>query len=641
MAFSRLDGSEAGHAGGDKLDLAVPRVQDDTLSPPALDPAMNDKTATATAETPAAELARESRSVSLPVLVLLALLIGVVAALGAVVFRALIAAVHNLFFLGTFSIIYDANQFDPPSPWGPFLILAPVIGGLIVVWLVQTFAPEAKGHGVPEVMYAVYHNKGNVRGVVAVVKSLASAISIGSGASVGREGPIIQIGASFGSTLARALSLARWQKITLLSAGAGAGIAATFNTPLGGVMFAAELLLPEVSNRTFLPVVVATTTATSIGRYVFGLDPAFYVPEAALPSTLAIGPLVLAGFAVFGLAAGIASWAFIRFLAFCEDWFPKLPGNAYTQNIVGMLLIGVLFYAFELVTGHPQTAGVGYATIQWVLNGGITGVALLTALFLGKLAATSVSLGAGASGGVFSPSLFIGATLGAAFGGLGAVLFPSAGFSVIEFAVVGMGAVVGGATGASMTAIVMIFEMTRDYNVIVPLVLAVAIATGTRRALITENIYTIKLRNRGRPIPTIRHTNMYLVRQARELMNRDFVVLPAETSIAAALTVIAGRPNAHIIVSDGPRILGVARLAAGSYAPDRLAGETLRSVVADDYVVAPDTSILNAIITRMNRRGRSLAIVVNRPSGIPRPEDVVGVIAAAEISGAVIANHYA
>ncbi len=602
---------------------------------------MTDTTATPPAAV-STEFAGEDRTVSLPILVVLAFLIGVVAALGAVFFRYMIAAIHNLFFLGTFSVFYDANKFDAPQPWGPFIILAPVIGGLVVVWLVKTFAPEAKGHGVPEVMYAVYHNKGNVRGVVAIVKSIASAISIGSGASVGREGPIIQIGASFGSTLARKLHLARWQKITLLASGAGAGIAATFNTPLGGVLFAVELLLPELSNRTFLPVVVATTTATSIARYVFGLDPAFFVPEAALPGGFAINdPIVLAGFGVLGLAAGVASWAFIKFLAWCEDVFPKLPGNAYTQNIVGMLMIGVLFYAFERLTGQPHTAGVGYATIQSILDGSTVGLVLLAALLAGKLFATSVSLGAGASGGVFSPSLFIGATLGAAFGTLGATLFPHSGFSVVEFAVVGMGAIVGGATGASMTAIVMIFEMTRDYNVIVPLVVAVALATGTRRALVAENIYTVKLRHRGRPIPINRHTNMYLVRQARELMNKDFIVLPITTSIADALARIAERPGAHIIVSDGPRIAGVARLTAGSYAPDRYSGQTLEGITNDKFVISQDTAILNTVISRMNRRSRNFCIVVNNRVRIPRAEDVIGVIAASEIANAVISNHYA
>ena len=581
----------------------------------------------------------ESRTVSLPTLVVLGFVIGIVAALGAVVFRILIATVHNALFLGKFSVVYDANQFDPASPWGLLIILAPIVGGLIVVWLVQSFAPEAKGHGVPEVMYAVYHKQGNIRGVVAIVKSLASAISIGSGASVGREGPIIQIGASFGSTLARVMHLSRWQKITLLSAGAGAGIAATFNTPLGGVMFAVELLLPEVSNRTFLPVVVATTTATSVARLVFGLSPAFFVPEAG--SAFAINPLLIAAFALLGVAAGVASWLFIRVLAWCEDFFPTLPGNAYTQNIVGMVLIGLIFLGFQYWTGHAQTAGVGYSTIQSILDGGNFGVVLLLALFVGKLLATTISLGAGASGGVFSPSLFIGATLGGAIGALGAALFPAAGFSVIEFAVVGMGAIVGGATGASMTAIVMIFEMTRDYNLIVPLVLAVALATGVRRALIADNIYTIKLRHRGQPIPTIRHTNMYLVRQARELMNRDFLVLPIDTSIVEAVNRLEGHPGMHIVVSDGPRIAGVARLLAGAYLPDRYAGQTLRSVTHENFVVAPETNILNSIITRMNRRGRATAIIVNRRSGIPRPQDIVGIIDANEIAGAVIANHYA
>ncbi len=586
------------------------------------------------------DAAAQERTLSLPVLCVLACLIGIVAALGAVIFRAMIALVHNAFFLGVFSATSDANHFDYTNPWGPFVILAPIVGGLIVVWMVQTFAPEAKGHGVPEVMYAVYHNKGDVRGVVAVVKSIASAISIGSGASVGREGPIIQIGASFGSTLARALGLPAWQKITLLSAGAGAGIAATFNTPLGGVMFAVELLLPEVSNRTFLPVVVATATATSIGRLAFGLDPAFYVPAAALPPSPPVNPIELTGFVLLGVSAGLVSWAFIRVLAFCEDFFPTLPGNAYTQNVIGMLLIGLLAYGFYLVTGHLHTAGVGYATIQAILDATPWTVLLLAALCVGKLLATTISLGAGASGGVFSPSLFIGATLGAGLGTLGQIIFPNSTFSVIEYAVVGMGALVGGATGASMTAIVMIFEMTRDYNVIVPLVLTVALAVGIRRALIADNIYTVKLRNRGRPIPTIRHTNMYLVQQARDLMSRNFIVLPIDTPIGEALNTVSGKPGTHIVVADEGRIAGFVRFAAVPYAPAANGVQTLRDIVSDDFVIAPETSILNAIISRMSRRSRTFAIVVKPAGAVPRPDDVVGVIDSPEIASAVVRNHY-
>jgi CIC family chloride channel protein len=589
--------------------------------------------------------ASEGHTVGLPLLCLVAFATGIVAAVGAVLFRLMIGIVHNAFNLGILSAHYNANQFDPAHPFGPWIILVPIVGGLVVVWLVQTFAPEARGHGVPEVMYAIYHNNGNVRGIVAVIKSVASAISIGTGASVGREGPIIQIGASFGSTIARRLKFARWQKITLLAAGAGAGIAATFNTPLGGVLFAVELLLPELSSRTFLPVVVATATATNVARVALGLDPAFSVPLATTPMSHVIDPAQLTAFALLGLLAGLASWAFVALLAWAEDFFIALPGNVYTQNIVGMLVIGVLGYVSIVITGHNQTSGVGYATVQAILDQKMGApllavILLMVALSAAKLIATCVSLGSGASGGIFSPCLFVGATLGAALGGLCDFLFPGAGFSIVEFAVVGMGALVGGATGASMTAIVMIFEMTRDYNVMVPLVLAVGISVSIRRSLITENIYTVKLRKRGRPIPTIRHTNMYLVQQSHELMSTRFIVLPITTSVSAALEAVLQEGMAHIIVSDGTRIAGYVRLGSQPYTPDRYADQTLKDLLFTDFVIAREHDIFNSVVARMNTRKRTFAIVVKDGYGVPRPEDVIGVIDSPEIAAAVIRNHY-
>lgn len=198
---------------------------------------------------------------------LLAVLVGLISGFGAVLFRALIAFVHNLAFLGSFSVDYDASQFTPSSPWGVFIIVVPVIGSAIVTFLITNFAPEARGHGVPEVMDAIYYREGVIRPVVAVVKSLASALSIGTGAAVGREGPIIQIGAALGSSFGQIIHMALWQRITLVASGAGAGIAATFNTPIGGVMFAIESMMPELSARTFLPVALATGTATSSAAF--------------------------------------------------------------------------------------------------------------------------------------------------------------------------------------------------------------------------------------------------------------------------------------------------------------------------------------------------------------------------------------
>ena len=227
------------------------------------------------------------RSVNLLVFSVIAVVVGAVTGIGAVLFRALIAVVHNLLFLGHFSTVYNANVHTPAAPWGPFVILAPVLGGLVVVFLVRTFAPEARGHGVPEVMDAIFYKEGRIRPVVAAVKSLASALAIGSGSAVGREGPIIQIGASLGSSIGQFIRLEAWQRITLVAAGAGAGIAATFNTPIGGVIFAVELMMPEVSTRTFLPVALATGTATFIGRLFFGDFPAFDVPPVGTLSVQA------------------------------------------------------------------------------------------------------------------------------------------------------------------------------------------------------------------------------------------------------------------------------------------------------------------------------------------------------------------
>ena len=235
---------------------------------------------------------------------LLAVFVGLITGSGAVLFRALIGLIHNIAFLGVLSAQYDASVFTPPSPWGFFIIFVPVMGGMLVTFLITNFAPEARGHGVPEVMDAIYYKEGLIRPVVALIKSLASALSIGTGAAVGREGPIIQIGAALGSSLGQIIPVAPWQRITLVAAGAGAGIAATFNTPIGGVMFAIELMMPELSARTFLPVALATGTATFIGRIFFGIHPAFEIPATLLTSQQ---PASLAGVAALCVARRPAS----------------------------------------------------------------------------------------------------------------------------------------------------------------------------------------------------------------------------------------------------------------------------------------------------------------------------------------------
>jgi len=302
-----------------------------------------------------------ARTVGPAILWALSLLVGVVAALGAVAFRALIGIFHNLLFLGRLSAAYDANAHTPASPWGPFVILVPVVGALGVTFLVKNFAPEAKGHGVPEVIDAVYYHKGVIRPVVSVIKALASALSIGSGGSIGREGPIIQIGSSFGSTMGQLLRLPTWQCITLIAAGAAGGIAATFNTPVGGVLFAVEIVMHEVSARTLVPVVIATATATYVGQLFFGPHPSFSVPALEMTYFQLTDPMVLVAYAGLGAITGLISALFIHSVYGFEHFFEnRIKGGYYVQHAAGMLMVGLMLYGLMSRFGRHYVEGVAY-----------------------------------------------------------------------------------------------------------------------------------------------------------------------------------------------------------------------------------------------------------------------------------------
>jgi len=567
---------------------------------------------------------------------LLALGLGVVTGFGAVIFRDLIGLIHNLLFTGRAVIHYDANIFTAPSPWGALVILVPVVGAIGVTFLVTNFAPEAKGHGVPEVMDAIYHKGGVIRPIVALVKSLASAIAIGSGASVGREGPIIQIGSALGSTFGQMIRMPAGQRIALVAAGAGAGIAATFNTPIGGVMFAIELMMPEVSVETFLPVAIATGTATFVGRWFFGDAPAFLVPPLQAMAVDANALLVLVLFAVLGALSGVAAAAFIQGLHLAEDLFDRIKSR-YLRHMLGMLILGILMYLLLRTLGQYFVDGVGYATVQAVLAGQISTFWLLGLLAVCKLLATSLSLGSGSSGGIFSPSLFMGATLGGGFAALLNTFLPLQ-LSIPAFAMVGMGAMVGGGTGAVMTAVTMIFEMTRDYSIVMPMIVAVAMSTGTRRMLSRETIYTLKLVRRGRAIPKARHANMFLVRPAREVMDTDIQVLSKDASFDDYLRQPehAGRLR-HVVVTDKGHIYGVIRVNTGLRRGLEGAhtGLSLGDVASRNFTVVGEDETAFDVIRRIWRRNAIMAVVVRGRRGVPRGSDVAGVITKEHVADSV------
>ncbi len=579
--------------------------------------------------------AQATRTVGAAILWALSLLVGVVAGLGAVVFRALIAIFHNLFFLGRLSAAYDANTHTPPSPWGPLVILVPVVGAFGVVFLVKNFAPEARGHGVPEVIDAVFYHKGVIRPVVSVVKALASALSIGSGGSVGREGPIIQIGSSFGSTLGQILRLPTWQVVTLIAAGAGGGIAATFNTPVGGVLFAVEIVMHEVSARTLVPVVTATATATYIGQLFFGPHPSFSIPALETTYFQLTDPKVLVAYAVLGAIAGLVSALFIHSIYGVERFFEKhVKGGYYVQHAVGMLTVGIMLYFFMRFSGHYYVEGVGYATIQDVLASARLPVYFLILLFVAKLLATSLTLGSGASGGVFSPALFLGATAGGGYGVILNTLFPALNISAPAFAVAGMAGVVGGSTGAAMAAIVMIFEMTRDYTVIIPMTLTVAISYGVRRSVIRDSIYTRKLVLRGDPVPESLRADLQFTRRAASIMNSKLQIFPATTRLQ---DLPSGKTDAFLVTGASGAIEGAVpgeSLNALSRAnPAAVIGDVVQT---NFVVVTPDNSVWD-VVAAMRSADSAVALVASRKGDLSAA-NVQGIITRKDLTDALASD---
>jgi chloride channel protein, CIC family len=434
-------------------------------------------------------VARAGRRVmeSEPGLVVLALLVGAGGGLGAVVFRYLIFGVTEL-ATGT----EDYSAVGPqPNPLVPvlgiwFVVAAPVIGGLLYGPLVAFFAPEARGHGVPEVMFAVVCNQGRIPVRVALVKSLASALCIGTGGSVGREGPIVQIGSALGSSIGQWLRVPERRLQMLVACGAAAGISATFNAPVAGVFFALELILRAFTARAFGILALSSVTADVIGRAAFGNAAFLHLPPFTVHS-----PWEYLGYAALGLLGGLLGWGFARFLYLVEDGCDRVwRGPEWLRPAIGGIVLGGLLLVL------PQLYGVGYP----VLANGIAeryALGFLLVLVVGKMVATSLTIGIGGSGGVFAPSLFIGAMAGTAFGMVVHALFPALPVSPGAYGLVGMAAVFAGASHAPITALVIVFELTGQYSIILPLMAAVALSTGISHLVSRETIYTLKLLRRG------------------------------------------------------------------------------------------------------------------------------------------------
>ena len=470
---------------------------------------------------------------------LVAALVGVATGFGALGFRRLVDGVTHAAFGGT-SVLAGAASL----PW-PLRLLLPALG-MVAAWaLTRWLAREATGHGVPEVMNAVAHHGGRIRPRVVLVKAAASAATIGTGGSVGREGPIVQIGSAIGSTLAQLLGLDARKVKLFVACGAAAGIAATFNAPIAGVIFSVEIILGAATIRTFSPIVVSAVMATAVSRWFVGADAAFAVPTYSLES-----PGELLDYVALGLVAGVAGVGFVRVLYGVEDGFARLPGPEVLRPIVGGIAVGAIGVFV------PAVYGLGYEAIELELRDGMV-LWVLAGIFVAKIVATSLTLGGGGSGGVFAPSLLLGAMLGGIVGIAAnqADLWPTA--SPGAYALVGMAAVVAATTHAPLTAVIIIFELTGSYEIILPLMLATIIASVVSVLLQRESIYTLKLARRGTRIVASSEAEEIRKTPVSDLMAAADSVMPRGMPFDRVVAQVLERHVAeHYVVDDDERLVG-------------------------------------------------------------------------------------
>lgn len=434
-------------------------------------------------------------------LLILAMIVGCATGLAAVFFIRLIDFIQQASYT-SFSSLLPHLGF-----WA--YILIPVIGALVAGPIISLFASEAKGHGVPEVMQALVLHGGRIRPRVAVAKIIASAFCIGTGGSAGREGPIVQVGSTLGSSVGQILRLSDERIKNLVACGAAAGIAATFNAPIAGVAFAIEVLMCELQVRMFGNVVISAVFASIVSQIFLGSAPAFTLPNYTMPS-----PWAIFFYIVLGLIAALVGIMFIRMLSSFEDLFDNWNFPQMLKPAVGALFLGLLGFGYVYSNGVAQTTGTehlspnslienlphmygsGFGFIEATLQGNFN-ITLLALLILLKPLATSFTLGSGNSGGVFAPSLFLGAMLGGVFGYLVNSWFPTIAGHPGAYALVGMAAVFSATARAPLTAMLIVFEMSNDYHLILPLMVAGVTACYFAQWLHSESIYTLKLAKRG------------------------------------------------------------------------------------------------------------------------------------------------
>lgn len=449
------------------------------------------------------------------------------------------------------------------NSWGYLVILIPAIGGA-AIGLIRYFFPETRRQGIAEVMAAVQARGGIIRGRTAWGHAIISAITVGSGGSSGREGPIGYIGAAFGSSLARRFGFRARDIKVLLGAGVAAGIAATFNAPLGGVLFAMELVLPEFSTHAFIPVVIATVVAVTVGQLFLGDQPSFLVPEFDF-----VSPYELGFYLLLGVVCGLGGVLFIKTLGLGQQAGEKLPVPYWAKPAIGGLIVGIIGLSVLEVSsaswfggeGQYHVFGTGYGTVNQILQGADFAlvVPLLLLLLIAKPLASSVTIGSGGGGGVFSASLYQGALYGAIVGLLANLILPEHLVAPpAAYALVGMGAFYASAGRATLTTIVLMTELTDGYTVVLPIMFAAVTADAVSIGLSKYSLYTIRLEKAGIHFEHNRTTSPLDTVQVCECMTKDIDTISADVHVADAFDIMTKYGHTGFpVVDENDDLIGI------------------------------------------------------------------------------------
>jgi chloride channel protein, CIC family len=540
--------------------------------------------------------------------------IGLLAGLIAFVLYKLIGLFTNIFFYHRFVTDFISARHNQLGLW---VIPVPAIGGIIVGFMAKYGTSKIKGHGIPEAMEAVMVNRSRIEPRVAILKPLSAAIAIGTGGPFGAEGPIIQTGGAVGSLVGQVLHTTASERKVLLACGAAAGMSATFNTPIAGVILAIELLLFEFKARSFIPLVVASTLATAVHMQLLGAGPMFQVT----PMDFGI-PHALPFYLLLGLVCGLAAVGFSKLLYWTEDQFEKLPVDELWWPAIGALGLGIIGYFV------PRVLGVGYDTIGDILNANLAWKLLLVVM-IAKAAALVISLGSGTSGGLLAPMFMSSAAMGGAFAMGVDRIFPAANLSAGAFALVAMGAVFGAASRATFSFIIFAFEITRDYNSVLPLMLVSVIADGIAMWLMPRaSIMTEKLARRGLHIHQEYEADVLQQVRVSETMDHDVPTLPAKMKVSELSDLIARRDpevNRHqgmfIVDADG-KLAGVITRGDVMRAldADPSGAATVLDAGSRDVVVTyPDETLHDASAKMLRNNIGRLPVVERRD-----PRKVVG-----------------